>query len=74
MSRRNPEGQLKGREHGKRADSIVKNMLLTARGVGEQRAADINALVRKLTGLSRRAGRKSLQHHPAGAIWMCRHG
>src|SRR5215470_3444779 len=33
-------------QHGKRADSIVKNMLLHSReGSGEQRAADINALV-----------------------------
>jgi signal transduction histidine kinase len=33
-------------QHGQRADSIVKNMLLHSReGSGEQRAADINALV-----------------------------
>jgi two-component system NtrC family sensor kinase len=33
-------------QHGKRADSIVKNMLLHSRaGSGEQRLADINALV-----------------------------
>ena len=33
-------------QHGKRADSIVKNMLLHSReGSGEQRTADINALV-----------------------------
>jgi GAF domain-containing protein len=33
-------------QHGKRADSIVKNMLLHSReGSGEQRPADINALV-----------------------------
>src|SRR5580692_5991499 len=33
-------------QHGKRADSIVKNMLLHSReGSGEHRAADINALV-----------------------------
>jgi two-component system NtrC family sensor kinase len=33
-------------QHGKRADSIVKNMLLHSReGSGEQRATDINALV-----------------------------
>ncbi|HSQ20778.1 MAG TPA: histidine kinase dimerization/phospho-acceptor domain-containing protein, partial [Blastocatellia bacterium] len=33
-------------QHGKRADSIVKNMLLHSReGSGEQRSADINALV-----------------------------
>jgi two-component system, NtrC family, sensor kinase len=33
-------------QHGKRADSIVKNMLVHSRsGSGEQRSADINALV-----------------------------
>src|SRR5262245_40197781 len=33
-------------QHGKRADSIVKNMLLHSReGSGEQRSVDINALV-----------------------------
>ncbi len=33
-------------EHGRRADSIVKNMLLHSRaGIGERRAADLNALV-----------------------------
>src|SRR5437764_13077731 len=33
-------------QHGKRADSIVKNMLLHSRdGSGEQRAVDINALL-----------------------------
>ena len=33
-------------QHGKRADSIVKNMLLHSReGAGEQRPADINALL-----------------------------
>jgi signal transduction histidine kinase len=33
-------------QHGKRADSIVKNMLLHSRqGAGERRPADINALV-----------------------------
>jgi signal transduction histidine kinase len=33
-------------QHGKRADAIVKNMLLHSRGsTGERRAADINALV-----------------------------
>jgi signal transduction histidine kinase len=33
-------------QHGKRADSIVKNMLLHSReGSGERRSADINALV-----------------------------
>src|SRR5262249_61637406 len=33
-------------QHGKRADSIVKNMLLHSReGSGERRSADVNALV-----------------------------
>jgi two-component system, NtrC family, sensor kinase len=33
-------------QHGKRADSIVKNMLLHSReGIGEHRPADVNALV-----------------------------
>src|SRR5436190_11466661 len=33
-------------QHGKRADAIVKNMLLHSReGSGEQRAVDINSLV-----------------------------
>src|SRR5665811_1268147 len=33
-------------QHGKRADTIVKNMLLHSReGSGEQRPADINALL-----------------------------
>ena len=39
-------------QHGKRADSIVKNMLLHSReGSGEHRPADINALVRKASTL-----------------------
>jgi hypothetical protein len=33
-------------QHGRRADSIVKNMLLHSReGSGERRSSDINALV-----------------------------
>ncbi len=40
-------------EHGKRADSIVKNMLLHSRsGVGERRAADLNALVEESLNLA----------------------
>jgi GAF domain-containing protein len=40
-------------QHGKRADSIVKNMLLHSReGSGEQRAADINALVEESLNLA----------------------
>jgi signal transduction histidine kinase len=40
-------------QHGKRADSIVKNMLLHSReGSGERRSADINALVRESLNLA----------------------
>src|SRR6185437_14056601 len=40
-------------QHGKRADSIVKNMLLHSReGSGEHRAADINALVEESLNLT----------------------
>ena len=40
-------------QHGKRADSIVKNMLLHSReGSGEHRAADINALVEESLSLA----------------------
>jgi two-component system, NtrC family, sensor kinase len=40
-------------EHGKRADSIVKNMLLHSRtGVGEWRAADLNTLVEESLNLA----------------------
>jgi signal transduction histidine kinase len=40
-------------QHGKRADSIVKNMLLHSReGSGEQRLADINALVEESLNLA----------------------
>ena len=40
-------------QHGKRADSIVKNMLLHSReGSGEQRAADINALLEESLNLA----------------------
>ncbi len=40
-------------QHGKRADSIVKNMLLHSReGSGEHRAADINALVEESLNLA----------------------
>ena len=41
-------------QHGKRADSIVKNMLLHSReGSGEHRPADINALVDESLNLAR---------------------
>jgi GAF domain-containing protein len=40
-------------QHGKRADSIVKNMLLHSReGTGEQRAADINSLLEESLNLA----------------------
>ncbi len=40
-------------QHGKRADSIVRNMLLHSReGSGEHRAADINALVEESLNLA----------------------
>jgi signal transduction histidine kinase len=40
-------------EHGKRADSIVKNMLLHSReGIGERRAVDLNALVEESLNLA----------------------
>jgi signal transduction histidine kinase len=40
-------------QHGKRADSIVKNMLLHSReGSGEHRSADINALVEESINLA----------------------
>ena len=40
-------------QHGKRANSIVKNMLLHSReGSGEQRSADINSLVEESLNLA----------------------
>jgi PAS domain S-box-containing protein len=40
-------------QHGKRADSIVKNMLLHSReGAGESRSADINAIVEESLNLA----------------------
>jgi GAF domain-containing protein len=40
-------------QHGKRADSIVKNMLLHSReGAGEHRSADINAIVEESLNLA----------------------
>jgi signal transduction histidine kinase len=40
-------------QHGKRADSIVKNMLLHSReGSGEQRSVDVNALVNESLNLA----------------------
>jgi two-component system, NtrC family, sensor kinase len=52
-------------QHGKRADSIVKNMLLHSRqGSGEHRPVDINALVEESLNLAYHAG---LQYH-AGEV------
>jgi signal transduction histidine kinase len=51
-------GMLKGNlekvvQHGKRADSIVKNMLLHSReGAGEHRPADINAIIEESLNLA----------------------
>ncbi|WP_426610298.1 ATP-binding protein [Bradyrhizobium sp. McL0616] len=51
-------GMLKGNlekvvQHGKRADSIVRNMLLHSReGSGEHRAADVNAIVEESLNLA----------------------
>jgi signal transduction histidine kinase len=45
-------------QHGKRADSIVRNMLLHSRGArGEQRPTDINALLDEYVGLAYHAFR-----------------
>ena len=45
-------------QHGRRADSIVKNMLLHSRqGSGERRPADINALVDETLGLAYHSAR-----------------
>jgi signal transduction histidine kinase len=45
-------------QHGKRADSIVKSMLLHSRtGAGERRAADINALVEESLNLAYHSAR-----------------
>ncbi|WP_018238842.1 GAF domain-containing protein [Ensifer sp. BR816] len=49
-------------EHGKRADSIVKNMLLHSRqGVGERRPVDINALVEESLNLAYHGARAEKQ-------------
>jgi signal transduction histidine kinase len=49
-------------EHGKRADSIVKNMLLHSReGSGEHRAVDINALVEESLNLAYHGKRAETQ-------------
>jgi len=49
-------------QHGKRADSIVKNMLLHSReGSGERRAVDINALVEESLNLAYHGARAEKQ-------------
>jgi GAF domain-containing protein len=49
-------------EHGKRADSIVKNMLLHSReGLGEHRPVDINALVEESLNLAYHGARAEKQ-------------
>ena len=58
-----PAGNLeKVVEHGKRADFIVKNMLLHSRaGSGERRLADINALVEEKIDLAYHGARAEKQ-------------
>jgi GAF domain-containing protein len=49
-------------QHGKRADSIVKNMLLHSReGSGEHRAVDINAIVEEALNLAYHGARAEKQ-------------
>ena len=49
-------------QHGKRADSIVKNMLLHSReGSGEHRPVDINALVDEAVNLAYHGARAEKQ-------------
>ena len=59
-------------QHGKRADAIVKNMLLHSRqGSGEHRPVDINALVDESLNLAyhgARAEKSGLQYHPGKVL------
>ena len=49
-------------QHGKRADAIVKNMLLHSReGSGDHRAVDINALVEESINLAYHGARAEKQ-------------
>ncbi len=49
-------------QHGKRADSIVKNMLLHSReGTGERRAVDVNTLVEESLNLAYHGARAEKQ-------------
>jgi hypothetical protein len=48
-------------QHGKRADAIVKNMLLHSRqGAGEHRRVDINVLVEESLNLAYRGARAEI--------------
>jgi two-component system, NtrC family, sensor kinase len=59
---RQRRGTLKIVQHGKRADSIVKNMLLHSReGSGEHRPVDINALVEEAVNLAYHGARAEKQ-------------
>jgi GAF domain-containing protein len=59
-------------QHGKRADSIVKNMLLHSRqGSGEHLPVDVNALVEESLNLRRAGGEARLQHHAGTVIRPC---
>ena len=58
-------------QHGKRADAIVKNMLLHSReGSGEHRPVNINALVEESLNLAYHGGprRKSWLQDQSGAV------
>ena len=62
-------------QHGKRANSIVKNMLLHSReGSGEHRPVDINALVEEAVNLAyhgARAEKQGIQHHTGAILGPC---
>ena len=59
-------------QHGKRADTIVKNMLLHSReGSGEHRPIDINALVEESLNLAyhgARAEKQSFEYYPGEVL------
>ena len=58
-------------QHGQRADSIVKNMLLHSReGSGERRPVDLNAIVEESLNLAYHGARAEKQgvRHQAGTI------
>jgi signal transduction histidine kinase len=55
-------------QHGKRADSIVKNMLLHSReGSGEHRPVDVNALVEEAVNLAYHGA--GLRSRASRSIW-----